>query len=133
MLSYLMELQTFILLANCLKFTVQRFQLCVGFNTLYTFFKIMFPKYQLWIRWLQIIRQYTTYLVLAYITKLVIYSNKNHTSFTIGKLDYSVEMTPEGLVISLECAGICAWENNFLPQFLQLNTTLCHWNQNFTK
>ena len=37
----------------------------------------------------------------------ILYSNQNHTSFTIGTLDYSVEMIPGWLVISLECTDIC--------------------------
>ena len=95
--------------------------------------ELMFPKFQLWIRWLQIIRQYTNYLVLAYITDLVIYSNQDHMSFTIGILVYLVSMIPEWLVVSLECTGICAWEKHFLPHFLHMNSTLCHWTQNSPK
>ena len=33
---------------------------------------------------------------------------------------------PKWLVISLECTDICALEKNFLPHFLQLNSTLFH-------
>ena len=121
----------FRLLVNCRKFTIQRLQLWMGLNTLYPYFSMIFPKSQLWIRWLQVIRQYITYLVLAYITNLILYSNKNHMSFTIGTLDYSVAMIPEWMVILLECTYICALEKHFLPQFLLLNSTLWHWTQNF--
>ena len=47
MLSGLMELQMFSLLVNCLMVTIQIFQLCVGLNTLYRYFSMMFPKFQL--------------------------------------------------------------------------------------
>ena len=43
---------------------------------------------------------------MEYITKLILYSNQNHMSFTIGTLDYSVEMVPGWLGISLECTEI---------------------------
>ena len=52
--------------------------------------------------------QYITYLVLEYITNLILYSNQNHMSFTIETLDCSVEMISGWLVISLECTYICA-------------------------
>ena len=84
MLSCLMKLQAYSLLMNWWKFILQRFQLCVGLNTLYPYFSIKFPKSQLWIRWLRLIRQYTTYLFLAYITNLIIYSNYHNTNFIIG-------------------------------------------------
>ena len=133
MLSCLMELQMFSLPVNFWKITIQRFQLCVGFKTLYPRFSMMFLKSQLWIRWLHLIRKYITYLVLAYITNLILYSNQNHMSFTIRTLDYSVAMIPEWLVISLECTDICALERHFLPQSLRMNSTLCQLNQNFPK
>ena len=37
-----------------------------------------FSKSQFWIRLLQLIKKYTPYLVLAYITKLIIYSNQKY-------------------------------------------------------
>ena len=120
MFSCLMKLQMFSLLVNCWKSTIQRFQLCVGLNTLYPYFSMTFPKPQLWIRWLQIIRKYITYLVLAYITNLIIYLNQNHMSFTIETLDYSVAMIPEWLIFSLECTEICALENDFCHSLFSL-------------
>ena len=105
----------------------------MGLNTLFSYFSMMFSKYQLSIRWLQLVRQYITCLDLEYITNLILYSNQNHMSFTIGTLDYSVEMIPGWLGISLECTDICAQEKHFLPQFLQLNSALWHWTQNFPK
>ena len=50
--------------------------------------------------------QYITYLVLLYITKLILYSNKNHMNFKIGTLVYLAEMIPGWLDISLECTEI---------------------------
>ena len=123
----------FSLLLNCWKFTIQRLQSCVVLNTLFPYFSMMFPKSHVSIRWLQLIRKYITYLVLEYITSLILYSNQNHMIFTIGTLDYSVEMIPGWLVISLECTYICSWEKHFLPKFLQLNSTLWHLTQNFSK
>ena len=133
MLSCLMKLQMFSLLVNCWKFTIQRFQLCVGFNALNPYFSMMFPKSQLWVRWLQPISQYITYLVLAYIMNLILYSNQNHISFTIVTLDYSVAMILEWLVISFESTEIFVLEKHFLPQFFKLNSKLWHWTQNFPK
>ena len=132
-LSSLMEPQMYSLLVNCWTITIQRLQSWVGLNTLFTYFSMMFPKSQLRIRWLEIIRQYITYLVLEYTTNLILYSNPNHMSFITGTLDYSVEMIPEWLDILLECTEICAWEKQFLPEFLQLNSTLWHLTQNFPK
>ena len=133
MLSCLMELQTYSLLSNCWKLIIQMFQFCMGLNTLYSYFSIMSPKSQLWIRWLQLIGQYTNYLVLGYITNLILYSNQNHMNFTIGTLVYSAAIITEWMFVSLECTEICAWENHFLPHFLQLNSTLCHWTQKSPK
>ena len=93
----------------------------------------MFPKYQLWIKWLHLIRKFTTCLVLVYITNLILYSNQNHMNFTIGTLVYSVEMIPGWLVISLECTDICSWEKQFFPQCLLSNSTLCHWSKSSQK
>ena len=121
MLSCLMELQMFSLLVNCWKFTIQRLQSCMGLNTLFPYFSMMFPKSQLSIRTLQLISKYLTYLVLEYITNLILYSNQKNMSFTIGTLDYSVEMIPGWLVISLKFTEICAWEKHLLPQYFQLN------------
>ena len=64
---------------------------------------MMFPKSQFWNRLLQLIRQYTTYLVQVYTTNLIIYSNHNVMNFTIVTLVYSVAMIPVWMVISLEC------------------------------
>ena len=133
MLSCLMELWTYSLLANFWKFIIQRFQLCMEFNTLYLYFSMMFLKSYLWIIRLKLIRQYKNYLFLVYITNLILYSGQNNMNFTIGKLVYSVEMIPWWLVISLEFTDICAWEKHFLTQFLLLNSALCHWTQNFRK
>ena len=38
--------------------------------------------------------QYITYLVLEYITNLILYSNQNLMNFTIGTLVYHVVMLP---------------------------------------
>ena len=59
-------------------------------HTVSIYFPIMFPKYQLSIILLQLISQYITCLALEYITNLILYSNQNNMSFTIGTLDYSV-------------------------------------------
>ena len=133
MWSCLMGLQMFSLLENFWKFTIQILQSCVGLNTLFPYFSMMFPKYQLSIRWFQLIRQYITCLAPEYITNLILYSNQNHINFTIGTLDYSVVMIPGWMVISLECTEICVCENNFLPHFLQLNSTLWKLTKNFPK
>ena len=109
-----------------LKITIQIFQLYMELNTLYLYFSMMFPKSQFWIRWLQIIKQYTTYLVLVYITNLILYSNPNNVNFKIVRMVYSVAMLQGWLVISLECTETRAWEKHFLPHFLLLNSTLCH-------
>ena len=106
MLSCLMELQTYILLVNCWKFIIHRFQLCLGLNTLYSYFSMIFTESQLQIRRLQIIRQYTNYLVLKYITNRIIYTNQNHTNIKIGTLVYSVAMISVWLVISLKGTDI---------------------------
>ena len=82
----LMELQMFSLLLNCWTFTIQRFHSYMGLNTLYPYFSMMFTKSQLWIRWLQLIRQYITHLVLEYITNLILYSNQNHMSFEFNTM-----------------------------------------------
>ena len=133
MLFCFIELQMDILAVKFLKFIIQIFQLCVEFNTLYIYFSMMFPKSHLWIRWLHLIMQYTTYFIMVYITNLIIYSNQNHINFTIGTLVYSVAMIQGWLVIVLEFTEICAWEKHFLPRFLLLNSTLCHSIQNIPK
>ena len=132
-LSYLIEIQMYSLLVKCWKSVIQRFQLCMGLNTLYPYFSVMFPKSQLWIRCLQLIRQYTTYLVLAYITNIILYLNQNKMDFTIGTLVCSVSMIPGWMVIIMECTDIFAWEKHFSPQFLLLNSTLFHWTKNSPK
>ena len=126
MVSYLMWLQTFSLLVNCWKFIIQNFHLCVRLNTLYLYFSMMFQKSQLWTRWLNPTRQYSTYLVLEYITNLILYSNQNHMSSTIVTLVYLVATIPEWLFISFEWTDFCTWEKHFLPQFFLLNSTLFH-------
>ena len=69
------------LVVNFWKFIIQIFQLCVDLNTLYLYFSIMLPKSHIRIGLLQLIRQYTTYLVLVYITNLILYSNKTLYEF----------------------------------------------------
>ena len=123
----------YILVANIWKFIIQTFQLCVELNTIHLYSLMMLPKSQLLIRWLHIMRQYTTYLVLSYITNLIIYSNQHHMNLKRRTLVYLVSMIPVWLFILLELTEICAWEKHFLPQFLLLNSTLCYSIQNFTK
>ena len=80
--------------------------MCVVEHTVSSFFDY-FSKPQLWIRRLHLIRQYTTYLVLVYTTKLIIYSNQKYMNFTMGALVYSVEMIPGWMVLSLEYTETC--------------------------
>ena len=115
MLLCLMELRTYRLLVNSWKLMIQKFQLLMGLKTLCPNFSKMLTKPQLWIRWLQLIWQYTNCLVLVYITNLILYSNQNNMNFTIGTLVYSMEMIRGWLLISLEYTDNCAWENNFSP------------------
>ena len=53
--------------------------------------------------------------------------------FTIGTLDYSVEMIPVWLVISLECTAICAREKHFLPKFLSAEFNTMALNSKLSK
>ena len=121
------------MLVNCRKFTIQRFQLCVKLNTLYLYFLWCFQisscesdDYSL-LGNIQHIWFWHISQTLFYIkTKIIIF-------FAMGTLIYSVAMIPGWLFISLECTEICALERNFLPRFLLLNSTLCHWTKNSPK
>ena len=132
MLSCFMELRMYNLLVNFLKFIIQRFQLCMELNKLYLYFSRMFPKYQLWIRWLQLIRRYTNlfgsgvYHKPHYILKSESYEFHN-SNIGLFSGNYT-RMSGYFIVMHM-----CAWEKHFLPQFLLLNSTLRHLTQNSPK
>ena len=110
------------------KITVMRW---VEHTIFYLF--IMLPKYQLWIRRLQIMRKCTIYLVLAYITNLILYSNQNIMNFTTGTLVYSVAMKPRRLVVLLEYTETRALKKHFLTQFLLMNSSVWASTENFLR